>query len=369
MIRGIDRLKDTLFENIFNYAKGGIAVVGLKGELIKVNTSVLNALGYTEDELYGMNFKQITHKNDLVADLSYMKELLDGVIENYQMDKRYFHKNGQIIWASLCVSLVRNEAGKPLYFISQIEDITDRMADKGKLEAMLEVVKEQNERLSNFADIITHNLKTHASNLNTLISFLEEDKHQLTQDDDFYLLKGSVINLSQTVSHLTEVAKIRSVVKDQIEALNLNDYVEQAIYNVSALAKNIDCSIQNNIDKTLYIKGIPAYLDSVILNFLTNAIKYASLDRKLKITLSSREEDEYVVFMVKDNGLGIDLIKFGNKLFHMYKTFHKHKDATGIGLFITKSHIESMGGKVSVESEVNVGSTFIVHFKNAKVLG
>ncbi|KJD33442.1 histidine kinase [Tamlana nanhaiensis] len=368
MIRKLGRLKDTLFENIFNYAKGGIAIVGLNGEWIKVNHSVLEFLGYTERELYQKTFREITHKDDLGLDLNYMHELLSGDIENYQMDKRYFHKNGQIVWASLSVSLVRDVDKSPQYFISQIDDITDRVAYRSQLETMIDVVKEQNERLTSFTDIITHNLKTHVSNLGTLVSFLEEENESLGAVEDFCLLKGSVEHLSQTVVHLTEVAKIRAVNKSQLERLNLKEYIEHALYNISALAKNSNCTIENSISKDFYIQGIPAYLDSIILNFLTNAIKYASPNRDLVIKLSCTNENDYVVFSVEDNGLGIDLNKFGKKMFKMYNTFHKNKDATGIGLFITKNHIESLGGRVAVESAVDVGSKFIVNFKKSTAI-
>ena len=137
------------------------------------------------------------------------------------------------------------------------------------------------------------------------------------------------------------------------------------MYNIIAMAQNAEATIYNEIDESLCIKGVPAYLDSIILNFLTNAIKYKSEKRAPVIELTSRVEDGFVVLKVKDNGLGIDMKKYGNKLFQMYKTFHKNEDSIGIGLFITKNHIESLGGKVIVTSEVDVGTEFSIYFKKA----
>ncbi|MEN3322871.1 PAS domain S-box protein [Mariniflexile soesokkakense] len=363
MPKNLSLLKDKLFENIFNNAMGGIAILNINGQWIKVNKSVTAFLGYSEDELYSMSFKDITHKDDLDVNLSCMKSLLKGDADNYQMEKRYFHKNGSIVWAKLSASIVRNPEGEPLYIISQIDDISKHKKDKNHLEFMLGVAKEQNSRLSSFAEIITHNLRTHASNLMTLVAFLEEESHELTEDENFDLLKGSVINLSQTVSHLTEVAKIKAIDESNIEVLNLYDYVNQCIYNVSALAKNIHCTIENEVSENHNVKAIPAYLDSIILNFLTNAVKYRSDKRDPVIKLSSEIQDEYAVFHIEDNGLGIDLDKFGDKLFQMYKTFHRNKDALGVGLFITKNHVESLGGHIKVKSEVNVGTTFSIFLK------
>lgn len=363
MPKNLSLVKDKLLENIFNYARGGIAILNLNGQWIKVNKSVTNFLGYSEEELYNMSFKDITHKDDLGVNLSCMKSLLQGDAENYQIEKRYFHKNGSIVWAMLSASIVRDAEGEPLYIISQIDDISKRKADRNQLEIMLDVAREQNSRLSSFAEIITHNLRTHSSNLMTLVTFLEEEAHTLIDDENFELLKGSVINLSQTVSHLTEVAKIKSIDENNIEVLSLYDYVNQAIYNVSALAKNIDCTIENNVVENHKVKAVPAYMDSIILNFLTNAVKYRSDKRDTIIKLSSEIQNEYVVLHIEDNGLGIDLDKFGNKLFQMYKTFHKNKDALGVGLFITKNHVESLGGHIKVKSEVDVGTTFSIFLK------
>ncbi|WP_142785373.1 ATP-binding protein [Changchengzhania lutea] len=102
---------------------------------------------------------------------------------------------------------------------------------------------------------------------------------------NFELLKGSVINLSQTVSHLTEVAKIKSIDENKIEPLNLKIYVTHAIYNISALAKNKKCIIENHVNKDHLVNAVPAYLDNIILNFLTNAIKYRAENRATTIKL------------------------------------------------------------------------------------
>ena len=95
-----------------------------------------------------------------------------------------------------------------------------------------------------------------------------------------------------------------------------------------------------------------------MVNLLTNAIKYKSPERNPKITIKAEKSSGKLVLTFADNGLGIDLAKNKNKIFGMYKTFHNNGDATGLGLFMTKNHIEVLGGSISVESKVNVGTTF-----------
>jgi K+-sensing histidine kinase KdpD len=148
-----------------------------------------------------------------------------------------------------------------------------------------------------------------------------------------------------------------------MEVLNLYDYVEKAMYNIIAMAQNAEATIYNEIDEDLCVKAMPAYLDSIILNFLTNAIKYKKPTEPAKIEINTSIKDRFIVLEIRDYGQGIDLIKYGEKLFGMYKTFHKHDDSRGLGLFITKNQVEAIGGKIEVESEVNEGTTFYIYLK------
>ena len=99
-----------------------------------------------------------------------------------------------------------------------------------------------------------------------------------------------------------------------MDALNLYAYIEMALHNIIAMTQNTQATIYNEIDEDVYVKGIPAYLDSIILNFLTNAIKYRSKKGAPIIELKSEIEDDYVVFKIKDNGLGMDMEKYGQNI-------------------------------------------------------
>ncbi|SEQ05783.1 PAS domain S-box-containing protein [Hyunsoonleella jejuensis] len=353
-------------EKIFNNTYNGIAILTLDGDWIKVNDSMCDMLGYPKKELYNMKIENIIFRDDLGVHAVKYERLMQGKIDRYRVMQRYFHKDGSVIWFLISVSLITAVNGKPSQMIWQFADITSRKLNQDKLKLMLRVVREQNERLSSFAGIVTHNLRSHSGNLTTIRGFIEEEFPWLKDNENFNLLSNAIETLEETVSHLTEVAKIKLVDAKELETLNLYDYVEKAIYNVAAIARNTKTTIINDVDDSLYIKGIPAYIDSIILNFLTNAIKYRSDDRQPQIELTSSIENDYIVFKIADNGMGIDLEKYGDKLFQLYKTFHTNRDSIGLGLFITKNHIESMGGRVEVTSEVNVGTEFSIFFKMAK---
>ena len=353
-----------VLDRIFNNTYNGIAIVNLEGNWLKVNESVCDLLGYTRWEIFNMDIDNIIYVEDLGAHENKYEKLINGEIDRYRVKQRYFHKDGTLLWILIYVSLVYFKEGKA-YMIWQFNDITKRKKNQDKLKAMLNVAKEQNERLTSFANIVTHNLRSHSGNLSTITKFIEEDFYKQKDNENLMMLKNAVDNLQDTVSHLTEVAKIKEIESEQLESLNLYDYVEKSMYNIIAMAQNANAIIYNEIDENHYVKAIPAYLDSIILNLLTNAIKYKSEKRAPIIDVISMVVDDYVVLKVKDNGLGIDMDKFGDKIFQMYKTFHYNEDAIGIGLFITKNHIESLGGRIEVTSEVDVGTEFEIYLKIA----
>jgi len=114
------------FSCAFHDAAIGMALVQTDGQWLQVNSALCELVGYTEQELLATTFQAITHPDDLDADLSYSRQMLEGSIRNFQMEKRYFHKHGHVVWILLSVSLVRDLSGQPLYFIAQIQDITER---------------------------------------------------------------------------------------------------------------------------------------------------------------------------------------------------------------------------------------------------
>jgi signal transduction histidine kinase len=168
--------------------------------------------------------------------------------------------------------------------------------------------------------------------------------------------------LNETLYNLNEVVSIQKNLNTTIENLNLFDYINQtiAILNKEISAKN--AIVENHVPSNININFNPAYLESVLLNFLTNAIKYSSPVRQPHIEFKTKVNQNSIDLMISDNGVGIDLKKYHDRIFGMYKTFHGNKDARGIGLFISKNQIDAMGGKVEVTSEPNNGSTFKITF-------
>lgn len=355
-------LKEEELRTNFEQAIVGMAILDLTGHWIKVNDSLNKMLGYNQGEFLKLTFMDITHVDDLNNDTDAFKRLFSGEIDHYKCEKRYIHKNGDTVWVKLSSSLVKNKFGEPMHFIAQISDITKAKNHAIKIKKLLKTTESQNERLLNFSHIVSHNLRSHYSNLFMLIDILKTDLPETTKNEIFPMVEEAVTNLGETIDNLNEVASINTKKDMPLEPINLLDRFNRVTTGVSGLILNADANLHVAINPDITVKGIPAYMDSVLLNFLTNAIKYKKPNTRPNIEIEALTKDDKVILKIKDHGLGIDLKMHGKKLFGMYKTFHKHKDARGLGLFITKNQIQAMGGKIDVESEVNVGTTFYLEF-------
>jgi PAS domain S-box-containing protein len=135
---------DSLFESAFHHAAIGMALVAPSGNFLKVNHALCQITGYSKEELLERTFQDITHPEDVANDVANAAKMLRGETTTYQMEKRYFHKNGAIVWVLLSVSLVRNSKGEACFFISQIQDITARKENERRLgEAAAEIKRLQ----------------------------------------------------------------------------------------------------------------------------------------------------------------------------------------------------------------------------------
>ncbi|GIM22430.1 histidine kinase [Leptospira borgpetersenii] len=362
------RLSEEKFFNAFYYSGIGMALVSLEGKWLEVNSSLLDIIGYSRDEILKLTFQDITHPDDLTVDLNLLQETLEGKRDSYRMEKRYFHKNGSTIWILLIVSIVRDSQKKPLFFISQIQDITDRknmlsaLIEKNEtLQALSNHLTERNSQLEEFNQIVSHNLRAPIGNIFTLTTMLSE-KYGTDKDELLQSLEMSVKDLMTTLSDIVEVIKIRRNRNVNKQPIFFKDAFNSIQNLLSTEIKKTSAEIQTDFTAAPEILYSKVYLESILLNLLSNALKYSDPNRKSEISLVSYIKDKKIFLVVRDNGLGIDLRKYGHQIFKMNKTFHREKEGQGIGLFMTKNQIESLGGEITVESSPGKGTSFLINF-------
>ena len=178
------------------------------------------------------------------------------------------------------------------------------------------------------------------------------------------MVQTSAERLDETIVQLNEIVKIQATDSREINEINVKQIFNKVLESINGLVLESSAKITLKVDDSLKVNAVKPYLTSVFMNLLTNSIKYRKPNKKLKIEIKAKVLPNQTVISFIDNGIGIDLNKNGSKVFGMYKTFHNNKDAKGIGLFITKNHMEAMDGKIQVESKLNEGSIFHLYFSN-----
>jgi PAS domain S-box-containing protein len=323
-----------------------------------VSKKVEQILGFTSEEwLSNPNFwKEHIYPEDREWALEYCSAKTSE-LSNHDFEYRMICKNGAVIWLRDMVNIVY-ENGKAISLHGIMIDITKSKNIEDDLNNSFNLVSKQNERLLNFSYIISHNLRSHTSNIASIVALLQASETQQEKEQMMQLLVSVSDLLNETMLHLNEVINIRTNVSLITESLNLKDYVENVMKVFSKQIISKEVVINNLIPNDLLINYNPAYLESILYNMISNAIRYSHPERKIVIHLNWINKKNKKILQISDNGIGIDLVKNGNKIFGMYKTFSNYPDSKGVGLFITKNQIEAMGGTITVESEPNVGTTF-----------
>ncbi|MEI6915371.1 MAG: PAS domain S-box protein [Armatimonadota bacterium] len=371
-IRALETIRSSaeLFRNAFQYSPIGVALVSLEGKWLRINDSLASIVGYSEDELLTMTFQDITHPADLDTDLSFVRQMVDGEITTYTMEKRYLHKNGHIVWVLLAVSLVRDQDGAPLYFISQIEDITARKTAEMEivqLNSDLEQrVKERtaqfesaNKELEAFCYSVAHDLRAPLRHIDGYVDLLTSRCRENLPDQGLHYLDTIADSSRQMGVLIDDLLRFSRTGRTdmRMEILDMNRVLQEALDSLKE--SNPDRIIEWVIGDLPAVRGDSVLLRQVWVNLLGNAVKYTQPKETARIEVSFRKEKDEIIFIVQDNGVGFDMQYYG-KLFGIFQRLHSQDEfeGVGIGLATVQRIIERHGGRVWAEAELNEGATF-----------
>ena len=325
--------------------------------VVELNSSAERIFGFSRKEFLGLKTVDLTHPEDMMNTLRDVKRLWDGEATSIDIEKRFIHKSGKTLICKVSISINRDGAGKPINLISQINDVTALKQKEKEVKKFIEVTKKQNDRLVSFSHIVSHNLRSHTSNISMLLDFIEMETNADEKKQQFEMLKSASAQLSETIMQLNKVISLDIDIKEK-EQINLHDAIKKTVEGSHGLLPKDPFRVINKVPEDFTVLTVPAYLDSILLNFLTNGIKYREKKKDSWLRFSAHSESGKSIINIEDNGLGIDMERHGKKLFGLYKTFHGHPDARGLGLYMTKSQIEVMGGEISVESQPGIGTSF-----------
>lgn len=358
------RKSEEKFRKIFESSGIGIATLAPDGHFSKINSSFCDILGYTETELIGMNFRNITHPGDIEKSLELTKELLKNEsLEGKSLEKRYLHKSGDLVWALTTISLIRDIDNKPQFFIAQVQDITKRKKFEEQLIKYTEELKLLNASKDKFFSIISHDLRSPFNSLLGLTEYISQSYDEMTPQD----IKSSISSIYNSsrqvyglILNLLEWSMIQSgrikVDKTVINLKELGNEIKN-LYEEAANQKQLELTI--NISEEIFVYADKYMIDTIIRNFVSNSIKFTEPGGKIIVKGIINGDNAEV--SVTDSGIGISIENQKN-LFRIDEQFRREGTAkekgTGLGLILCKEFIEKNNGVLWVESEEGKGSRF-----------
>lgn len=352
------KASEETFRSAMHYASIGMALVSTKGKWLNVNQALLNMMGYSEEEFLAMDFQTITHPDDLGKDLGYLTRMLHHEIDKYQMEKRYYHKDGHIIWGLLDVSLIWNADGSPKYFISQVQNITARKKIEAANKKLMEALANSNAELERFAYVASHDLQEPIRMVNNFGELLLTEKQQeLDNEAKEYLriMTNAGIRMRDVINDLLAYSRVSK--QTIFVPFNGEEILHSALENIKTLVEEQKAQITHTPLPILY--GNPMQIMRLLQNLLTNAIKYQPSGNTPIIHVGLEDQGDNWRIAIKDNGLGIEE-PFIDEIFEPFRRLHTWESikGSGLGLSICKKIAEIHGGTLSVTSIIGAGSVF-----------
>ncbi|GAB3007488.1 hypothetical protein GCM10027284_27000 [Cyclobacterium sediminis] len=362
-----------------------VSVIGTdnQGTINHFNRGAEKMLRYSKAEMIGKKTPEVFHSMEEIEKIG--NKILpssDKAINGFNIFKEianqinigaiectYIRKDGKNLTVLLALTTLKTSQREVFGFLGIATDITELVENQNKLkkanenlEVLTEKLTSQNLQLANFAHITSHNLRAPANNLNSLLQFYHTSEGQEIKSTIIENFETVSKHLISTLDNLVDLLKIQHEGSKKIEILTFDEILGKTKEMLVGHIMESKAQIIADFSQAPKITFNRIFLESIFLNLVGNAIKYRSPDREPIIQLKSHKDSGRIVLSVKDNGLGIDLKKHGRNLFGLHKTFHENKEAKGMGLFLTKKHVEAMGGVISAKSEVGKGTTFIIKF-------
>ncbi len=351
------------YKNVVENINDAIIIRNLKGQITYANQRFHDLLGFEKDDLVGLSME------DYIAPgwQAEIRKQYSKFINNIEIPEVYeyqgLHNDGTTRWLEDKITLLY-ENNKIIGTQAVIRDITEMKRKENDLKKLINELTNRNNEMMQFNYIVSHNLRAPIANIIGLSNLVNSEN--INQTDGKLILehiKDSSLKMDEMIKDLSIVLNTRS---------NLNAKKEKTFfhYTIQSISKILEeqiaiskCRLTVNIDPLANeMFTIKSYIESILFNLISNAIKYRSVERPLLINIDIRKGNGKTLITISDNGIGINLAENGNYIFGLYKRFNYDVEGKGLGLHMTKAQVEALGGNIKIESEVNMGTTFKIEF-------
>jgi len=342
----------------------GVIITDAQGRIDWVNESFTKHTGYSLAEVAGQTPGAVLQGPE--TDPATVEHIRGRMKQRrpFSATLLNYKKSGKKVWFSMDITPVHDESGQLTQFIALLQNITYRKEIEASQAKMTQDLYRQNRDLQQFTYVVSHNLRGPLSNALGLASLLAKtNKQSKSFDNTLGLLSQSVMQVDTVLQDLNTVLSIRDQQDVQVpELVPLADVCQQAMHDLRDALYQCGGQVHLTVAEGLRISGNRAYLYSIFYNLLSNSIKYRSPHRVLDVVIHCAAEGAGgASISFADNGSGFDNYKAGSEVFQLYKRFHTNQRGRGIGLFLVKTHVEAMGGKIEVTSAVDAGTSFLIH--------
>ena len=347
-----------------------MATTDQKGVITHINDTFCKVTKYSSDELIGKNYNVLI-SNIQPKPVTRIRETI-AQFGKWRGEIKIVAKDGSISWLDTNIFQFENQIDKSYSYSIVCSDITFKKESYDQLKiAYLKAIEDarilelKNTQLIDLCSILSHNLRAPLINISMLVDYAEQSQDEIERNEVLAKVKPVVNYLMDDLNELVESIQVSQDIDIKVDKIVLKDALEKVLQRFGAQIDQFKADIQYNFEQAPVIYFPQNYIDSILSNLISNALKYKSPDRNPVIKIETiNKENNRIVLAVNDNGLGINLDIHKDNVFKIRKTFHKHPDARGFGLYMTKNQVEAMNGKIWVESKPGEGSTFFIEFKS-----
>lgn len=349
----------------FDLSADLLCIAGYDGYFRKINPAVSNLLGYTKEELFSKPIADFIHPDDKIATAAHRLNITNGSIPLLNFENRYVTKSGEIVWLSWTSMPVDNE--QMVYAIAK--NITHKKKQEEDRNLLIKNLTDVNSDLKRLNYTASHDLRAPVTNLLAVFDLLDDTENSNDELREFIdHLRMATNNLKAKLDKYVDALVERTTAPVAAE-LDMNQVLNNVMGSLCSLINGSRATIEVDFSAFSRIQFNESHLESVFLNLITNAIKYAKPGEAPQISISTQRLEGVDQLKFSDKGLGFDMDKVKDKLFGFHQKFHNNSDGKGIGLYLIHSHITDAGGSVAVESKVNEGTTFTISFSPSATSG
>ncbi|MBJ7881189.1 PAS domain-containing sensor histidine kinase [Gelidibacter salicanalis] len=349
---------DYNFERFFNLSPVILCIAGYDGYFKKINPALPNLLGYSQEELMQVPIDDFIHEDDRKTTSS-SRENVKNNIPIFNFTNRYVSKTGESVWLSW--TSISEEENQLIYGVAQ--DITQLKKLEEERNILLLNLTRLNADIKKFTYMVSHDLRSPVNNVISIFGLLDLAKIKDEETREYVeFLNTSNLEMKQTLDLYIDALRTDRNINEEIEFLNLDTTLSSVKNTINELIKNSKAQFKVDFSKLTHLNFSKFFLQSIFLNLISNSLKFSSPNRGLIITISSHQLGDELQVIFRDNGVGFDMEKIGGNVFKLHRKFSNNSQSKGIGLYLVRNHMESLGGKIEVNSEIDVGTTFVLTF-------